>query len=422
VAPCRRTFRNAKWPTFWLPKGPAGLHEYDLRTIWHRLPLPLAAPVIVNSHEARAFAAWRTRSISAPTPLRLLSEAEHHRLLGACGHAAAWAALPPPSGAALKARAAANLQLAYGAEVPVTVAGGAGPFVGVRGNVWHWCEDWMAALPGNRGFHPFYDDFSMPCYDGQHALIMGGSFMSTGSVATATARFHFRPHFHQHAGFRLARCFAPGTSPPLTHIDSPPPHVGSWNPSSRAASAAKPSSVLPQALLAAFQCKPPLAPPAGTPAAWLDFPAALVEVLRAAVSGRSDRKGHMLEVGCGVGGVAFKAAELFDSVMGIDLSADAIAAAQHLQSQGCLPFECDPLREHAVRCNFCSLAGIELLGSNVQERTRFSLNNPSKKNWLKKLEIVVRLHSVCHVYAWGCRRYEWHLLHPAWRKQLRMSC
>ncbi len=26
-----RTFRNVKWPTFWVPNGPAGLHQYKLR-------------------------------------------------------------------------------------------------------------------------------------------------------------------------------------------------------------------------------------------------------------------------------------------------------------------------------------------------------------------------------------------------------
>lgn len=34
-------------------------------------------------------------------------------------------------------------------------------------------------------------------------MIMGGSFVSTGNEASVFARFHFRPHFHQHAGFRL---------------------------------------------------------------------------------------------------------------------------------------------------------------------------------------------------------------------------
>jgi hypothetical protein len=59
----------------------------DTQERWHRLPLPLAAPVIVNSHEARAFAAWRTRSIAAPTPPRSFLYLLHlplqtHRIVG----------------------------------------------------------------------------------------------------------------------------------------------------------------------------------------------------------------------------------------------------------------------------------------------------------------------------------------------------
>lgn len=46
-------------------------------------------------------------------------------------------------------------------------------------------------------------DFSTPCFDGEHHVIAGGSFASTGNEASVFARYHFRPHFHQHAGFRL---------------------------------------------------------------------------------------------------------------------------------------------------------------------------------------------------------------------------
>ncbi|CAN0505985.1 unnamed protein product, partial [Ectocarpus sp. 8 AP-2014] len=51
-------------------------------------------------------------------------------------------------------------------------------------------------------FCPF-QDFSTPCFDGEHHIIAGGSFASTGNEASVFARYHFRPHFHQHAGFRL---------------------------------------------------------------------------------------------------------------------------------------------------------------------------------------------------------------------------
>ena len=64
--------------------------------------------------------------------------------------------------------------------------------VQVFGNAWTWCEDFFSALPGGYGVHAYYDDFSSPCYDGEHCVIMGGSFMSTGDEASRFARFHFR--------------------------------------------------------------------------------------------------------------------------------------------------------------------------------------------------------------------------------------
>ena len=80
----------------------------------------------------------------------------------------------------------------------------------------------------SHGVHVLYDDFSTPCYDGEHSLIMGGSFMSTGDEASVFARFHFRPHFFQHAGFRIVSSQAPLQT---TCMDSPGPHVNNWDPS-----------------------------------------------------------------------------------------------------------------------------------------------------------------------------------------------
>ena len=50
---------------------------------------------------------------------------------------------------------------------------------GERGNVWKWVEDSFSPLPGYAA-HTFYDDFSIPCFDAQHQMIVGGSFASTG--------------------------------------------------------------------------------------------------------------------------------------------------------------------------------------------------------------------------------------------------
>merc|ERR1712086_712000 len=67
-----------------------------------------------------------------------------------------------------------------------------------------WCEDHQSALPGFE-LHKLYDDFTLPCFDGEHNMIMGGSFISTGDQASVNARYQFRPHFFQHASFRLSQ-------------------------------------------------------------------------------------------------------------------------------------------------------------------------------------------------------------------------
>ena len=39
-----RTFRNRKWPAFWVTDGPEGSHRYKLRTVWEELPMQWARP------------------------------------------------------------------------------------------------------------------------------------------------------------------------------------------------------------------------------------------------------------------------------------------------------------------------------------------------------------------------------------------
>ena len=77
-------------------------------------------------------------------------------------------------------------------------------FHDLSGNVWEWMEDHFNGLPGFKT-HAFYDDFSSPTFDGKHNVILGGSWASTGDLASKFARYAFRRHFFQHCGFRLAR-------------------------------------------------------------------------------------------------------------------------------------------------------------------------------------------------------------------------
>ncbi len=179
-----RCFRNIKWPSFWTPIGPQGAQEYALRNIFELVEMPWSWPVVVNNYEAKAYAAWRTHQEQSKSQLRLLTEAEHHRLRRADG-------IP----------ASSLSHLRFGSEGPVTL-GADEKLAGIFGNVWQWLEDHFHPLSGFK-VHPYYDDFSTPCFDGRHHMIMGGSFISVGDEATVHARFHFRPHFFQHAGFRL---------------------------------------------------------------------------------------------------------------------------------------------------------------------------------------------------------------------------
>jgi formylglycine-generating enzyme required for sulfatase activity len=83
-----RAFRNAKWPTFWVPAGPEGLHQYRLRLNFDVLPMAWALPVEVNWHEAHAYCSWLAERDAAEEgegqgqggAYRLTTEGEHHRM------------------------------------------------------------------------------------------------------------------------------------------------------------------------------------------------------------------------------------------------------------------------------------------------------------------------------------------------------
>jgi 5-histidylcysteine sulfoxide synthase len=196
-----RRFRNVKWPRWWVPAGPSGLHAYRLRTTFEVIDLPWDWPVAVNFHEAKAFCAWRSEQDGRT--YRLPTEAEFSLLRGLPQE-------PEPgddavlrlSGARMR-ESRVNLGLAWGSEGPVD----ASPVTAhglhdAAGNLWTWSEDTFDALDGFVA-HPYYEDFSVPSFGGRHQLILGGSFISTGELASIWARHFYRPHFLQQAGIRL---------------------------------------------------------------------------------------------------------------------------------------------------------------------------------------------------------------------------
>jgi formylglycine-generating enzyme required for sulfatase activity len=64
-----------------------------------------------------------------------------------------------------------NFQLAYGSQSPVSeLPPSKKGFHDAMGNAWEWAEDHYAAFPGFK-VHPFYEDFSAPCFAGKHQLV-----------------------------------------------------------------------------------------------------------------------------------------------------------------------------------------------------------------------------------------------------------
>lgn len=186
------TFKNAKMPLFWRKSD----NVYKLRLVAEEIPMPWNWPVEVNQLEAKAFANWKTEVTGKS--FRLPTEAEWIRLYEVAGlnEVQEWN------------KTSGNINLEYFTSPCPVNKFNQGGFYDVVGNVWQWTE---TPITGYRGFkvHPMYDDFSTPTFDGRHNLIKGGSWISTGNEATFHARYAFRRHFYQHAGFRLVESDAP---------------------------------------------------------------------------------------------------------------------------------------------------------------------------------------------------------------------
>lgn len=120
-----RCFRNVKWPTFWKPVGPSGLHQYRLRTIFEEIDMPWNWPAVVNYHEAKAFANWRSDSEGIPRDkgYRLTTEGESLRMLNESAFDESLGVNRDPGmvhdGLDMPEKAGCNLNLAYGSESPV---------------------------------------------------------------------------------------------------------------------------------------------------------------------------------------------------------------------------------------------------------------------------------------------------------------
>lgn len=332
-----RSFRNTKWPSFWATVGPSGNHQYRLRAMFEVIDMPWNWPVLVNYHEAKAFCAWKNEKegidAKAPDAIRIMTEPEHH-ILREFEPLGADPVMHHQGGKEMLARGY-NLNLSYSSESPVcALPPNKMDFHDVLGNAWEWCEDHFSALPNFR-VHPYYDDFSLPCFDGLHNLILGGSFISTGDEASKFARFHFRPHFLQFSSFRLVRPdrHTPGL---LTScLDNQGPFVGSNPFRSSVATKGKEAETRLHRIHNEYLHHhydsthvPDYLQSLG------NYPQRLTKL----VFDLADKYGvsteRALDVGCGVGGITFELCRRFKEVIGVDLSEEVVQMAKELAAKG----------------------------------------------------------------------------------------
>lgn len=186
------TFKQARMPLFWRESN----GSYKLRLVAQEIDMPWSWPVEVNYLEAKAFCNWKSQVDNQL--YRLPTEAEWYALLEHCSYTHL-DDVPEVNG---------NINLAhFSSPCPVDTFQ-FGDFYDLVGNVWQWTETPITGFPGFE-VHPLYDDFSTPTFDGKHNIIKGGSWISTGNEATYHARYAFRRHFYQHAGFRIVQSNEP---------------------------------------------------------------------------------------------------------------------------------------------------------------------------------------------------------------------
>ncbi|HUL11524.1 MAG TPA: 5-histidylcysteine sulfoxide synthase [Methylococcaceae bacterium] len=287
-----RTWRNyarAEYPTFWIRQGDA----WRLRLMLEEIPMPWDWPVEVNYHEAKAFCNWKKERTGQP--VRLPTEDEWYRLYDVAG----LAEVP------YDRAAAANIHLDhYASSCPVTEFRH-GELCDVVGNVWQWTETPTYPFEGFE-VHPYYDDFTTPTFDDRHNLIKGGSWISCGNESLHTARYAFRRHFFQHAGFRYVVSQAPATLPSSRY---------------------ETDKLLSE--YAEFHYGNEYF---GVP----NFPRALAELAIRAMGDRPARKA--LDLGCAAGRTSFELARHFEQVTGLDFSARFISLGVQLAERGVLRY------------------------------------------------------------------------------------
>ncbi|MCX6227602.1 MAG: 5-histidylcysteine sulfoxide synthase [Bacteroidia bacterium] len=278
-----RSFKEAKNPLFWRKTKDGWL----LRLVFNEIALPLDWPVEVNYLEAKAFCNWKSEKCGQP--IRLPSEDEWSLLINQAKIADQpfWEQAP------------GNINLEHFQSPSPVNQFKFGEFYDLIGNVWQWTE---TPIRGFEGFkiHPVYDDFSAPTFDLKHNIIKGGSWISTGNEAIRSARYAFRRHFYQHAGFR---------------------YISSNH-----------SVIIPQQICetdqqVVRQCE------AQYKDNHLNLPNYYQKIAEIAIQNANKQTNSALDLGCRTGRTTWELAKKFEQVTGLDFTARNIRVAVELQEE-----------------------------------------------------------------------------------------
>lgn len=284
-----KNYATSTHPVFWIPDG----ESWRLRLMTEEIPMPWDWPVEINYHEAKAFCEWKQRETGLIT--RLPTEDEWYRLCEVTGLDEV-----PESSAAR-----ANLHLDHCASSCPVNTFAHGELFDVVGNVWQWTETPIYPFEGFE-VHPIYDDFTAPTFDNRHNLLKGGSWMSCGNESLKSARYAFRRHFFQNAGFR---------------------YVVSNEPVLLSHSNYETDKLLSE--YAEFHY-------GDSYFAVPNFPQVLSAIAIHAIGSRPAHKA--LDLGCAAGRATFELARHFDRVTGIDFSARFIGLGAQLAENGVLRY------------------------------------------------------------------------------------
>ncbi len=285
-------FSKREAPEFWRSKTVNDTPEWHLRLMPQEIPMPWSWPVETNFLEAEAFCNWKAEQTGQP--IRLPTEDEWYRLYDVSD-----VQVRPEH------KWNANIHLDHGASSCPVDRFSHGDFYDVIGNVWQWTQTPIYPFEGFK-VHPIYDDFSVPTFDGKHNLMKGGSWISCGNEAEPSARYAFRRHFFQHAGFRYVSGELKRTAPTsLYETDRLMSEYAEFHYGDEYF---------------------------GVP----NFSQALVELLAPYFAGRNTRKA--LDLGCASGRASFELARHFESVLGVDFSVRFIDQGVQLGRDGLLRY------------------------------------------------------------------------------------